>query len=100
MILHELPWPKDELAVLGESQVEVRVTLSYFIEPNPGERGYTRRHGYASHGLRFAVKRGDELLDAFCRRINAEVGTRSGRQPPDAGWMIGPRLRHRGSLHA
>jgi hypothetical protein len=100
MILHELPWPKDELAVLGESQVEMRVTLSYFIEPNPGERGYTRRHGYASHGLRFAVKRGDELLDAFCRRINAEVGTRSGRQPPDAGWMIGPRLRHRGSLHA
>jgi Subtilase family len=100
VILHELPWPKDELADLGESQVEMRVTLSYFVEPNPGERGYTRRHGYASHGLRFAVKRGDERLDAFCRRINAEVGTRSGRQPTDVGWTVGPRLRHRGSLHA
>ena len=100
MILHELPWPRDELADLGEAQVEMRVTLSYFVEPNPGERGYTRRHGYASHGLRFAVKRGDERLEAFCRRINAEAGTRSGRQPPDAGWVVGTRLRHRGSLHA
>jgi hypothetical protein len=65
MILHELPWPKDELVNLGESQVEMRVTLSYFVEPNPGERGYTRRHGYASHGLRFAVKRGTNALRRF-----------------------------------
>jgi hypothetical protein len=99
MILHDLPWPKEQLASLGETQVETRVTLSYFIEPNPGERGYTKRHSYASHGLRFAVKRGDELLDAFCRRINAEAGIRPSRQPTDPGWTIGPRLRHRGSLH-
>src|SRR6185437_10174220 len=61
--------------------------------------GYTRRHGYASHGLRFSVKRGDERLDAFRRRLNAEAGTRPDRQP-DPGWTLGSRLRHRGSLHA
>jgi hypothetical protein len=42
MKLHRLPWPKDELAALGDAQAELRATLSYFIEPNPGERGWTR----------------------------------------------------------
>src|SRR3546814_17510072 len=55
MNLHRLPWPRAELAALGELDVELRITLSYFIEPNPGERGWTRRHRYASHNLRFAV---------------------------------------------
>lgn len=56
MKLHLLPWPREELARLGGQQVELRVTLSYFIEPNPSERGWTRRNRYASHGLRFAMK--------------------------------------------
>ena len=36
MNLHEFPWPRTELEQLGETQVELRVTLSYYIEPNPG----------------------------------------------------------------
>ena len=40
MKLHRLPWPREQLANLGAAQVEMRVTLSYFIEPNPGERGW------------------------------------------------------------
>jgi hypothetical protein len=65
MNLHRLPWPRQELAALGDLDVELRITLSYFIEPNPGERGWTRRHRYASHNLRFAVKRSLEEVDAF-----------------------------------
>ncbi|MFD2029371.1 S8 family peptidase [Ancylobacter dichloromethanicus] len=65
LVVHELPWPRDELEALGEAQVQLRITLSYFIEPNPGERGRSRRHSYASHGLRFALKPGDERLDVF-----------------------------------
>ena len=42
MKVHQLPWPNDVLAQLGDAHVELRVTLSYFIEPNPGERGWTR----------------------------------------------------------
>ena len=34
MNLHQLPWPRAELAALGDMDVELRVTLSYFIEPN------------------------------------------------------------------
>ena len=100
MVLHELPWPMAVLDRLGGANVELRVTLSYFIEPNPGERGRTKRHVYASHGLRFAVKRSSDRLDVFCRRINSEAGGRPGRSPSDPGWTLGPQLRNRGSLHA
>jgi len=37
MHLYELPWPRDILENLGEEKVEMRITLSYFIEPGPGD---------------------------------------------------------------
>lgn len=35
MHIHDLPWPREELAELGEAPVRLRATLSYFIEPSP-----------------------------------------------------------------
>ena len=103
MHLHKLPWPVDVLESLGETQVEMRVTLSYFIEPNPSQRGIRSRYRYESHGLRFAVKRPLEPLNAFRGRINAaaqEEEKDSNRSQGDLAWLIGPQIRHRGSLHA
>lgn len=104
MNVHELPWPKDELLSLGDQSVELRITLSYFIEPNPGERGWVRRHRYASHGLRFAVKRSLERLQDFRERINkAAAAEELGRRSPTSGqdhWILGPLLRDRGSIHS
>src|SRR5688500_12927723 len=34
MKLFPLPWPQEQLNDLGNTQVQMRVTLSYFIEPN------------------------------------------------------------------
>jgi hypothetical protein len=69
---HELPWPRDELLALPfDTPVEMRITLSYFVEPSPGERGWDRKYGYASHGLRFKVIRPTESLAEFKLRINA-----------------------------
>jgi hypothetical protein len=103
MNLHRLPWPRAELASLGNLDVELRITLSYFIEPNPGERGWTRRHRYASHNLRFAVKRSLETLDAFRQRINRAAQDEEADQPAgNAGgddWVLGP-IRDRGSIHS
>jgi hypothetical protein len=103
MNLHRLPWPRAELASLGNLDVELRITLSYFIEPNPGERGWTRRHRYASHNLRFAVKRSLETLDAFRGRINRAAQDEEADQPAgNAGgddWVLGP-IRDRGSIHS
>lgn len=103
MNLHSLPWPIDELDQLGATPVELRVTLSYFIEPNPSARGWTRRYLYESHGLRFDVKRPLESDADFLERINlkarAEEDRRPPSTPPDDGWLLGPSLRHGGSLH-
>ncbi len=103
MNLHQLPWPLAELEDLGETQVEMRVTLSYFIEPNPSERGVTSRYRYESHGLRFDVKRSAESETDFRVRINAaarneEEGTRTGGDDPR--WIVGKQNRHKGSLHS
>lgn len=101
MKLHRLPWPRDQLAALGDAQVELRVTLSYFIEPNPGERGWTRRHRYASHGLRFRVKAATESVDEFRARINQAARDEDEGASGGGGedWLLGT-FRDRGSLHA
>ena len=44
MHLHSLPWPHEVLETLGETPVEMCVTLSYFIEPNPSQRGIRTRY--------------------------------------------------------
>ena len=102
MHLHTLPWPRVALEELGETEVTVRVTLSYFVEPNPGERGWTRRHRYASHGLRFDVKRGLENIDEFRARINRAVQEEEAGVPADTGpdqWFFGV-IRNAGSIHS
>lgn len=104
MNLHRLPWPLHELEALGETEVEMRVTLSYFIEPNPSNRGIKSRYRYESHGLRFEVKRPHESDEAFRHRINlaardADEGS-STSSGDDPNWILGPRSRHRGSLHS
>lgn len=104
MNLHRLPWPLAELEELGEMEVEMRVTLSYFIEPNPSARGIKSRYRYESHGLRFDVKRPHESETEFRERINlvARDGEESSgtSSSNDLNWMLGTRNRHRGSLHS
>jgi hypothetical protein len=104
MNLHQFPWPREQLEQHGTAQVQLRVTLSYFVEPNPGERGWQRRHRYPSHSLRFALKRGIESLDAFRARINRAVvleeenldaATTTGEE----NWYLG-QSRDVGSLHS
>jgi hypothetical protein len=104
MNLHVLPWPIDELRDLGDAEVTMRVTLSYFIDPNPARRGWQRRYRYASHGLRFDVRRPTESNDAFRKRVNqlalAEEEKRQPSQSDAAEWYFGPDLRSAGSLHS
>ncbi len=102
MNLHTLPWPQSELSSLGSQQVELRVTLSYFVEPNPARRGWKYRHRYQSHGLRFAAKAPTEDLHDFRARVSkdAQDEERGGTTPEDPGWRIGPRQRNQGSIHS
>jgi len=102
MNLHSLPWPVDELLALQNTNVEMRVTLSYFIEPNPSARGSASKFYYPSHRLRFAMKRPTERLDEFRTRINAAAETEEGVYAVsgnDSNWLLGRRQCHKGSLH-
>jgi hypothetical protein len=100
--LHHLPWPVEVLRDLGEAEVELRVTLSYFIEPNASRRGWRRRYAYASHGLRFELKGPQESLDEFVARINRSSREREEAYRPSGQsdrWLLGSHRRHLGSLH-
>ena len=102
MNLHSLPWPKDELEVLQNTPVEMRVTLSYFIEPNPSARGVASKYYYPSHRLKFDVQRPLESTDDFVVRVNAAVRREDegdAANSSDSNWLLGEQQRHRGSLH-
>lgn len=104
MNLHALPWPKDQLLALPpDTNVELCVTLSYFIEPNPSARGTSSKFHYPSHRLRFDVQRPlDATTDDFVARINAAAEREDDGDPidpRDPDWLLGDRQRHRGSLH-
>jgi len=100
----ELPWPREVLQGLGETPARLRVALSYFIEPNPGRRGWKKRHRYASHGLRFDVKGPTESMDEFRKRLNKKALDEDEEKPSTGGdsseWYLGETARNRGSIHS
>lgn len=103
MHLHRLPWPVEVLESLGALEVRMRVTLSYFIEPSPGRRGWTRKHRYQSHGLRFAVKHPLETEGTFHKRISKAARDEDEEvESPgaDDNWELGDHLRRKGSIHS
>jgi hypothetical protein len=104
MHFHELPWPKAVLEGLGETHVSMRVTLSYFIEPSPGRRGWTNKHRYQSHGLRFDVIRPLEGVADFRKRITSTEWEAPKKRPKNVketrNWVIGDDGRTHGSLHS
>lgn len=104
MNLHTLPWPREQLLALPpDTQVELCITLSYFIEPNPSARGTSSKFHYPSHRLRFDVQRPLDTTTAdFVARVNAAAELEddgAAIDPKDPNWILGDRQRHRGSLH-
>jgi hypothetical protein len=103
MHVYDLPWPIEELNALGEVNVKMRVTLSYFIEPGPGEVGWGDRYRYASHGLRFAVNGPGESMEEFEKRVNEQARDDDSEYERTGGpgdwWLIG-EARNVGSIHS
>lgn len=105
MHIHTLPWPKEVLETLGAEMVTMKVTLSYFIEPGPGEVGWKDKYRYPSCGLRFDVINSNESLDDFKKRVNVKM---RGEDKKDKGegtsgserWYLGADNRDVGSIHS
>lgn len=110
MHIHKLPIPVDVLQDLGSTPIQMKVTLSYFIEPNPPRRGDIAQFRYASHGLRFSLIRPGENLTMFQNRLTRqdwELDGDSGRpQRPgtttkdNRAWDLGEKLVTKGSIHS
>lgn len=99
--LFKLPWPADILAgELFDQDVTLKITLSYYIEPNPGSKNkrYVTNFNYHSHALEFAVIKEHEDLAVFKRRISV-----ASELPDDhidnseETWSV-KRVRSRGSI--
>jgi hypothetical protein len=105
MHIHSLPWPATELQRLLQADVRVRITLSYFIEPSPGRRGWTSKFGYQSHGLRFKLRGPYEEPTAFRQRISRAFWDDDESRPDGMNepqdWALGSAgLPNRGSVHS
>lgn len=102
MHFHKLPWPKKVLESLSDADAILHVTLSYYIEPGPGQIGWRNKYRYASHGLRFDVNKPGETWEEFERRIN--VGAREegegGSSSNSGGWFLGSNNQRIGSVHS
>ena len=103
--LHALPWPRDVLQSLGEADVRLRITLSYFIEPSATRRGWKGKYTYASYGLRFDLKAPTDItVKGFLARVNRQAREEEDEDYSSTGnnsnhWLLGTRARHYGSLH-
>lgn len=101
--IHKLPWPRQELEKLGGVPVTMKVTLSYFVEPDPSDRGWDYKYQYRSHGLRFEVKKPDETDIAFKARINKASRAEeddSSYEGDSEKWYFGHKIRSKGSVHS
>lgn len=100
--LIQLPWPIEALRNIANSNVELKITLSYFIEPNPQNKGYKSRFSYQSHGLRFKFISPNQTLENFKASINKEdvYDEYKNSDSESKGWLLGANLRTKGSIHS
>lgn len=99
---YNLPWPTETLLALGESSVRLRVTLSYFVEPNPSADAPLSAGRYRSAGLRFDLKRRNEEQNVFESRINALAAVDDDQEAAEANdphRLFGERSISAGSVH-
>ena len=101
--LIELPWPELGLREISKSspgdQIELRVTLSYFVEPNPSTRDLLSRYKYESFGLRWRFQKPNESVDELYAAVSADTDV-DALGEDSLSWAIGTQARHRGSIHS
>ena len=100
---YKLPLPASALEALGNEFVDLKITLSYFIDPSPGFSANVDPQRYQSFGLRFDLRRKGEAVAAFRQRVNVSERDDPRRapapHPDDNRWLLGPDSISAGSLH-
>jgi len=103
MHFYKLPWPTEVLLDMKDAPVQMRITLSYFVEPGPGEIGWKDRYRYASFALRFDINSPGESAEEFKKRINKAARDEDEGLPKTSSAsshrLIG-QARDKGSIHS
>ena len=101
---YSLPWPREVLESLGEQDITLKITLSYFVEPNPGSSAAFDPYRYQSFGLRFDLKRRSETVESFAKRVNKRAREHPEDRPNVEAdgdrWLFGTQSMSAGSLHS
>ena len=104
--VHALTVPTQLLRGLGDTTCTMRVTLSYFVAPNPSSSNRIpgSRYRYGGALLRFRVRHKDEAETDFLQHVSSTADEESdedeaARSMHDRAWALGQQLRGRaGSL--
>ncbi|EMF80373.1 peptidase, S8/S53 family [Leptospira weilii serovar Topaz str. LT2116] len=108
ILYYSLPWPKSVLQEFSTESVQLKVTLSYFIEPNPKRINAKMTSTYACCGLRFGSIGATESAIRFQKRMNRNSREKIGKGKWETGfsnsensnWVFGSTLRDQGSIHS
>lgn len=99
MHLFDLPWPKEILESMGDEEVKMRITLSYYIQPAPGSKTRHNKYRYPSLRLRFEVNKPTEDEAQFIRRVShVEMEGVEASKNDTARWEIGIQERNNGCI--
>lgn len=103
MAYHRLPWPKSALKSIGNQQVVLKVTLSYFVEPNPrATEDMERIYSYPSYSLRYSIKKCTDTFEQHIKKLNRatrDEGETVQNQGQYDGWKLGS-YAFVGSVHS
>ena len=100
---YSLPLPNAVLEQLNNEIIDLKITLSYFVDPNPGFAANVDPQRYQSFGLRFDLRRKGETIPRFKQRVNLaereNPAAKLAPHPDDSRWLLGPDSVSAGSLH-
>ena len=99
MHYYDLPWPKDQLEDMGDEDVRIRITLSYYVKPSPGYAGRTHKYRYPSATLHFDLKTATETEEEFLCRRNKQEGEKT-TQNDATRWNVKQQKRERGTVQS
>ena len=99
MHVYELPWPKEILEHMGDTEVTLKVTLSYYIEPAPGSKTKMNKYRYPSMRLSFDVNNPTENKEQFISRVShiSQEGVEKVKNG-SSRWGLGSNFRKHGCL--
>lgn len=95
---YDMPWPVHLFETMNDELVRIRITLSYYVEPSPGEGGWRDKYRYPSASLRFDLKTATETRDEFLRRY---IKSDERALPGDSKrWAIGIKRRKNATVQS